>query len=406
MTAPQKVYYSAIVAGLGATGSAALHHLALRGVKALGLEAQPQLGHALGSSHGGSRIIRLVYQEDPAYVALLRRSYALWRDLEAATGKELLVTTGCLNASMPGAAGGHGHSCFDGAVRSAAENELAHEVLSAAAISRRFPGYSLPLGAHALLDPAGGFLRPERAIQAHVDAAVAAGAEVRCGEGVTTIEAAAFATGGAIEVRTQHATYRTDALIVTTGPWTPSVLPDLAPMLTVERQVVGWFRPPEPEASRGTFGAAAFPVFLLDDEAGYFYGFPADEEGLVKLGKYHHLGEVVAAQDGMDRSVHSADEAALRACLRTYFSALAAAPMERASVCSFTNTKDGHFILDAHPSMPGVVIGSACSGHGFKFAPVLGEVLADLATQRGATRHDIAMHRLTPARAAALSQKT
>jgi sarcosine oxidase len=374
--------YDFIVVGLGASGSAALYQLAKRGHRVLGLEAQAAPASSAGSSHGGSRIIRLAYQEHPSYVAWLRRSYELWAELEAEAGEPLLRRTGCLNASAPGGAAAHGHSCFDGALASAREHALPHEVLGSEEAGRRFPALALPPGSRVLFDPAGGVLNPERAVRATVAAARRQGAHVLCGAPVQGWHAApppgggaaAAATGAGVSVRTPLGTFTARGMVLAAGAWMPQLAPELAPLLQVERQVVGYFRPPP--GSEPAF--AALPVFLIDDGEGYYYGFPADADGLVKLGKYGHLRQVSSACD-LDRGVHAADEAALRRCAERYFPALTAAPMERAEVCMFTNTPDGHFILARHPARPQVVLGSACSGHAFKFAPVLGEVLAELA---------------------------
>lgn len=393
MNAAPKVY-QCIVVGLGAAGSAALYHLARRGVQVLGLEAQPAVAHDRGSSHGGSRIIRLVYQEHPSYVPLLARSYELWRELEAATSHTLLVTTGCINASVPGSTAAHGHSCYDGAVRSAEESKVPYETLDAAQVAERFPGYALPAGFKAVLDPAGGFLYPERGIQAHIQAAEEAGAQVMCNTPINKVTPRADGLPGA-DVHTANGTFTADSVVVAAGAWMPALVPELAPLLSVERQVVGWFKP---TAHPERFAKECFPVYLIDDESGYYYGFPADDEGLVKLGKYNHLNEVVASPEDLDRRVRPDDEAALRLCLMRCFPDLAAGEMAKSSVCMFTNTPDGHFIMDRHPGNPGVVLASACAGHGYKFAPVLGEILADLVTEGGKTRHDIGMHRLDGAR--------
>lgn len=385
----------------------------------LGLEAQPAVAHDKGSSHGGSRIIRMVYQEHPTYTSWLRRSYDLWRDLEKtsaggsttrAKNQSLLVTTGCLNASTPTAMGAHGHSCYDGAVESAELHHLPHEKLSADEVAHRFPGFSLPANFKALFDPQGGYLHPERAIETFVASAKEFGAQVECDSPVKRWAGGTKSGngGGLVTVETLGGKiYHAERLVLTAGSWMGQLVPELAPVLQVERQVVGWFGPVRKkegtqdlshDADADVYCLERCPVFLIDDDTGYYYGFPADSGGLVKVGKYHHLGEIVSRVEKIDRSVHAADEAALRTCLQRYLPTLGTAPMRKASVCMFTNTPDGHFILDAHPRHSGrVILGSACSGHGFKFAPVLGEILRDLAIH-GSTQHDVDMHRLDPER--------
>lgn len=367
------------------------------------------MGHDRGSSHGDSRIIRHVYQEHPSYVALLSRAYGGWRALAGeglppgAPTDPVMHVTGCLNASAPGGRAAHGHSCFDGAVAAAAEHGLPHEVLSAAAVNARFPMFSLPEGYQALLDPAGGYIEPEKAVRRLAAAAGAAGARMACAAPVVGWSAA---SSGGVEVTTASGEqYLARKLVLAPGAWLPSLVPQLRSVLTVERQVVGWFGNPsldqiphdlEPETRK-------YPVFLIDDAQGrYFYGFPAaaDPTGLVKIGKYHHLRQKVQDPSALERSVTAEDEAALRHCLR-YLPAVVAAPMVRAQACMFTNTPDGHFIVDVHPAHPNeVVIASVCSGHGFKFAPAVGEALAALAAggANAVLPPEFAMHRLSPSR--------
>jgi sarcosine oxidase len=384
----------------------------------LGLETQPRIGHDKGSSHGGSRIIRLVYQEHPSYVDMLHRSYELWRELEATTKRQLLVTTGCLNVSAPAGKGAHGHSLYTGALLSAAENNLKHEALAAEQVNSRFPALHVPSHYKAVLDPVGGFLLPEACIQAHVEAAQACGADVECNTPVLRWNMQQHNTQGddgssqaTVTVETPRGKYIGRTLVVTAGAWIPKLLPHLSSVLRVERQVVGWFETPSRSRecqsdtikvaqptqrtandvrSESAYSPQRLPVFMVDDEHGnYYYGFPADEHG-VKVGLYHHLRQTTEA-DCIDRRVHQADETALRKFLRDFMPELSNAPIRHSSVCMFTNSSDMHFILDK--LNPQLVLGSACSGHGFKFAPCLGEVLADLVMDR-VPSVDLKLHRL------------
>lgn len=399
--------YECIVVGLGAAGSAALYHLAKRGVKALGLEAQAFVGHPMGSSHGQSRILRLVYHEEEGrggYTSLLRRAYELWHRLESeaqnlAQGMErvpLFRQTGCLNISCPTAeaAGSDGHSCYSGAKASAEKYKLQHETMDANQLNQRFPAYSLSPGCKALYDPAGGVLLPEAALNTFIDLAKGSGAEVEMNSPVLEWEKVeGEGAGSCYRVHTPLETHFARKLIFAAGSWMPTMVPHIAQYLCVERQVVGWFEVPDRDAH---FSPERFPVFVLDDKDAYYYGFPMDEDGCVKLGKYHHLGQQVSSMTAVDRVVYADDERALRQCLINHFPRLKDAPMKKSSVCLFTNTVDGHFILDHHPHYSSdVVIASACSGHGFKFAPVVGEILADLAMQGTSySSHDIDMFRL------------
>jgi len=367
-----------LVVGVGGMGSAALWQLARRGVKAIGLERW-DIPHAYGSSHGISRIIRLPYYEDPAYVPLLRRAYELWREIEAATGRELLVTTGSVDASPDD------DPLFNGALASARLHDLEHEVLSGGEVNARFPGYALPIAHRAVFQPAGGLIASERAIVAHVEAAQALGAKVRAREPMLHWEA----HRGGVQVTTSKAVYRAERLILTTGAWIGEHAAPLAGRSIPERQVLAWLQPHTPEL----FGPARFPVFNLQVEEGRYYGLPIYDVPGFKFGRYHHRAETAGAIDALSREPDSIDEALLRGFAERYFPRGAGATLALRA-CLFTNTADEHFIVDHHPKHANVVLASPCSGHGYKFCSVMGEILADLATGSGETRHDIDFLRL------------
>lgn len=342
----------------------------------LGLE-RFDLVHEYGSSHGLTRIIRLAYWEHPTYVALLRRSYELWRELESGVDERLLYITGSIDAGPPGS------SIFQGALRSSELHGLPHEVMDGAELHRRFPGYGLPRTMQCLYQPDGGFLLPERCNVAHIALAIARGAEVRCREPVLEWGTA----GGRVWVRTARARYEAGRLVICAGPWASKLVPELAELAVAERQVVAWLQPIRPER----FELAAFPVFNLEVEEGRYYGFPSFLVPGFKFGKYHHLGEQVDP-DTVDREPQPKDEELLRAFARRYFPD-GAGPTLMLKGCLFTNSPDRHFILDLHPEHPEVAIAAGFSGHGYKFCSVVGEIMADLA-QRGETRHDIGFFRM------------
>jgi len=370
------VPHDVIVAGLGAMGSAAAAHLAARGLRVLGLD-RFALGHDRGSSHGLTRIIRLAYFEDPSYVPLLRRAFELWRDLEATAGEPLLSVTGGLDA------GAEGSRVFEGSLRSCREHALAHEVLDAAALAARFPAWRPAAGTRAVLQPDAGFLLPERCIAAHAARAANAGATLRWDERLL----AWHAGGGRVRVRTDRGEHEAGQLVLAGGAWMGALAPALRALLAPERQVLGWFA----VADRPRFAAERFPVFVLEADEGIFYGFPEHAVPGFKIGRYHHRGEP-ADPEALDRDCHAADEAALRAAVSRYFPA-ADGPLLRATACMFTNTPDEHFVIDRDPGAPEVLLVSPCSGHGFKFASVVGEIVADL-VQHQATRHDIGLFKL------------
>jgi sarcosine oxidase len=357
-------------------GSAVTCHLARRGLRVLALERYG-IPHQLGSSHGVTRIIRLAYYEHPSYVPLLRRSFILWRELEQATRQRLLYTTGAVDAGPPGG------RVFEGSRRSCEIHALPHEILTSEQLTARFPAYRLPPHFLAVHQPDGGFLLPEQCIEAHVQLARAHGADVRAGVVVYGWEPTA--TG--VQVHASDGIHRAPHLVACAGAWMPSLVPDLAPLLAPERQVLAWFGVDD----HSLFTPDRFPVFVLNADEGHFYGFPEFGVPGFKLGKYHHLNEIVDP-DLVDRTVHPEDESALRVFARRYFPAGAGATLQT-RVCLFTNTRDEHFIIDRLPGSPQVVVVSACSGHGFKFCSVVGEIVSDLVT-RGETRHDIALHRL------------
>ena len=368
--------YDVIVIGIGGMGSAAAFQLARRGRRVLGLERY-NIPHEMGSSHGITRIIRLAYYEHPSYLPLLRRAYELWRETQQLAGEQLLYITGSIDA------GPRDSQVFTGSLQSCELYDLPHEVLTASQLAERFPGYRLPGDTMAVLQPQGGFVVPERCIVAHTTLAQAHGADIRAREAVLDWEP----TKNGVRVRTDHGTYEAEKLVIAAGAWAAKLAPPLAGMAVPERQVLAWLQPRRPEL----FMPERFPVFNITVEEGRYYGLPIYGVPGFKLGRYHHLDESVDP-DQLDRECYRKDEDVLRAFAERYFPD-GAGPTMALRACMFTNTADEHFILDLHPELPQVVLASPCSGHGFKFSSVIGEIVADLAEQ-GSTRHDISMHRL------------
>ncbi len=368
--------YDVIVVGIGGMGSAACWQLARRGLSVLGLE-RFDIPHSHGSSHGLTRIIRLAYYESPAYVPLLIRAFELWREAGEAREERLLYTTGSIDA------GPEGSGLFEGSLDSCRAHGLKHEVFSGSEVNRRFPGFRLPGDHCALLQPDGGFVLPERAIVAHVVMAQALGTEIHAREPVA--EWAPIA-GGGVRVQTTRDTYEAGRLVLSPGAWIGDLVPALRTIAIAERQVLGWFQPKHPE----WFSPDAFPVLNLLVEEGRYYLLPVWGVPGLKIGLYHHLGESGHA-DGLSREVGADDEAVLRRCVTRYFPD-ADGPTMALHACLFTNTPDEHFIIDTLPGEDDVIVVSPCSGHGFKFASVVGEIVADLATT-GRSRFDLAMFR-------------
>ncbi|MDB4896055.1 MAG: dependent oxidoreductase [Firmicutes bacterium] len=369
--------YDVVVLGLGGMGSAALAHLAARGVKVLGLE-QFSPAHALGSSHGQSRIIRKAYFEDPAYVPLLLRAYELWEALERRTGRPLMLRTGGLML------GPEGSAVVEGSARSAREHGLAHEWLTAGDIRRRYPVMRPEPDEVAVFEADAGLLFPEACVLAHLEAAVADGAEARFGARVTGWEAIA---GGGVRVRTDQGTVAAGRLVICAGAWLGAVAPELGLPLQVERNVMHWF---EPAASSEAFAPDRFPIYLAERRGTpVFYGFPALPGEGVKVA-FHHSGQITTP-DAIDRQVSAEEVAAMRQTLAAWLPD-AAGECLRSTACMYTNTPDEHFVIGLHPGDPNVVLAGGFSGHGFKFCSVVGEVLADLAMD-GGTRHPVGLFR-------------
>ena len=366
--------YDVIVVGVGGMGSATASHLADRGLDTLGLERY-DVPHTKGSSHGITRIIRRAYYEHPSYIPLVERAYELWDDLAEATGRPVIHRTGSIDA------GPEGDVVFEGSRESCEQHDIPHEVLTGAEVNERFPGYDIPADYRALYQEDGGFVVPEQAIVGHTELAQAAGAEIRAREGVKDW---AETPDGGVRVWTDRGTYVADRLVLAAGAWNAKLTDALDGLAVPERQVLAWFQPETPDR----FEPDAFPVWNLSVPEGRFYGLPVYDVPGFKLGKYHHLDEQVDP-DHYDTEPGPADELVLRDFTEKYFPT-GAGPTMRLATCMFTNSPDEHFILDTLPDHPQVAVGAGFSGHGFKFASAIGEVLADLA-ERGETDHPIDM---------------
>jgi sarcosine oxidase len=359
-----------VVVGLGAMGSAALYHLARRGRRVIGIERFTP-GHDRGSSHGETRAIRLSYFEHPSYVPLVRAALARWHELQSLAGEQLVDVTGVLEIGLPAS------ELITGTLQSARAHRLPHEVLHADEVMRRYPSFRLPRDYLGVLQPDGGYILAEAAIRAHVTLAKAAGAEIRLGEAVRDIAPRA----GGVRIDTEAGAIDAGAVVVCAGPWIASLLPSLPP-LRVTRQVLAWFDPLEP----ALFARSRFPVFLLESPFGVHYGFPLLATTGLKIAKHHHRDQAVDPE-GDHGALTSDDENTIRSALEKYLPG-ANGPLRRAKTCLYTMTSDGDFIIDKIDGDHRVIFASACSGHGFKFAPVIGEILADLATNC-ATSYDI-----------------
>jgi sarcosine oxidase len=373
--------YDVIVIGLGGMGSATAYQLAARGQRVLGLERHTP-AHDRGSSHGQSRIIRQAYFEDPAYVPLLLRAYELWQQLERETAQDLLVITGGLMIGTPDS------GVVRGAIRSAQEWHLTHEVLDAAAIRRRFPLFTPQPHEIALYEALAGFVRPEASVAAHLVRAAALGADLHFGEPVTSWEATG--NGEGVRVTTPQGTYEAARLVVSPGPWAPDLLARLGLPLEVERQVMYWF---DPVGGDAPFQPQHFPIYIWETAPDVtIYGFPAsDGPGTgAKIAFFRVPGaHEVTTPETIDREVHAAEIAQMRDAFAGRIPSLDGT-FRQAKTCMYTNTPDEHFVITTLPDAPQVTVAAGFSGHGYKFASVVGEILADLATE-GATQHPIGL---------------
>jgi sarcosine oxidase len=358
-------------------GWAAEFELARRGRRVLGLE-QFAPAHDRGSSHGRTRVIRQAYYEHPDYVPLVRRAFERWYDLEQLVGRRLLTECGCLTVGPPDG------ELITGVLRAAAEHRLPVDRLSADDITRRFPAFAFDGSFAGVLEQVAGFLAVEECVRAHLDAARQSGAAIH-----TELPALDWqASGGGVTVRTERDTFHAAALVVTAGPWAGRLLGELGARLTVMRQVQFWLAPSDPRPLRRD----RFPVYLAETPGGFYYGLPVVEPVGHKLARHYGAPEL-PGPEAIDRTVTAADEGPVREFVRRHLPALADAPVQDAAVCTYTLTPDRHFLIGRHPGYANVTLAAGFSGHGFKFAPVVGEVLADL-TETGRTDWPIGLFRV------------
>jgi sarcosine oxidase len=367
--------YDVIVIGLGGMGSAAAYHLAARGCRVLGLE-QHEPAHDKGSSHGGSRIIRQAYFEDPGYVPLLLRAYELWEKLAADAQRDVYRITGGLFMGPPDS------GVVSGSLRAARQWGLPHEMLDTAEITARFPNFTPEPGDVALYEARAGFARPELTVRAHLELAEKLGATLQFGETVLDWEQTA---GGGIRVRTGRGSYSAEQLVICPGPWASQVLGSFGVPIAVQRAVMYWMDP--------IGGVAKFldqPIFINEFTSDiHLYGIPAIDgpRGGVKVA-FAGAG-VACTPDTIDRVVHASEIGELTARVAELLPALAGTCL-RTVTCMYSNTPDNNFVIARHPDCDRVTVAYGFCGHGFKFVPVVGEILADLAID-GATARPISM---------------
>jgi sarcosine oxidase len=380
--------YDVAVVGLGAAGAATLYQLARRGIRVVGIDRfSPP--HVFGSTHGDTRITREAIGEGEAYTPLVQRSHAIWRELEAETGEDLLTQCGGLivEDAGGGAAGHHRHEFLASTIACARRYGIAHELLSAADIKHRFPQFGVDGSESAYYEPTAGFVRPERCVSAQLTVAARLGADIRRDERVLGLER----SRSGVHVRTDRGVLDAERVVLAVGAWVHDFVgADRVQLFSVYRQVLNWFEL-RPDAIDHTPGA--MPVFIWGLKDGNaFYGFPAIDG----------TREIKVADEKLD-SPTSADAASLDvdpdepravydSLLRTRLPGLSSRCV-RAARCLYTVTPDANFVIDEHPDLEGVLLVSPCSGHGFKHSAGIGEAIAQRVTA-GSSEVDLSPFRL------------
>ncbi|MBM4004200.1 MAG: N-methyl-L-tryptophan oxidase [Planctomycetes bacterium] len=375
--------YDLIVLGMGGVGSAALYHAARRGVRVLGLDRFPA-GHDRGSSHGETRIIRQAYFEHPDYVPLLLRAYELWRELELRAGRQLYFEVGLLQVGPPDAC------VVPGVLRSAHDYRLEVEPLTSQEAMRRFPMFQIPAEHTAVFERRAGYLHVEECVRSHLAAARQSGADQIFDATIQGWEP----RNSEFVVHTSRGSFQARHLIVSAGPWAGTLLRALAERLQVLRKHLHWFEP----ADRRYHWENGCPTFLFESDRGVFYGFPQIGAGGVKVAE--HSGGVCTLDPLNDpRHLDPLDRQRVQQFVAEAMPGVTLRALRHA-VCFYTMSPDAHFIVDRDAEHPRVVYAAGLSGHGFKFAPVLGQALTEMTLDGGtalpvaflATRDSAASH--------------
>jgi sarcosine oxidase len=355
--------FDVIVVGVGTMGAATCWHLSRQGYRVLGIDRY-SVPHGLGAHHGHSRMIRLSYFEHPDYVPLLKRSYSLWNELEHEANRKILIPTGGLYL------GPDDGGIVPGCLRASKEHGLPYELLDQASLSSRYPQFRLEDGYIGFYESASGGLLVEPAMRAHMDLIRRQGGQINGDEAVLDWHA----SGDSVSVRTSKSEYSAARLVIAGGAWSGDLLKGLGVNLRVTRQTMFWLSPSE----REPFDPERLPAWFVETRDGRgIYGFPRlPGRSGVKVAEHFPGPEVTP--DSVDRECKEADWTELRPKVNRFFPGLIG-EMSSMETCLYTNSPDGHFILDRHPNESAVCFGAGFSGHGFKFAPVIGEALAQLA---------------------------
>ncbi|MEU0173838.1 N-methyl-L-tryptophan oxidase [Streptomyces massasporeus] len=366
--------YDIVVVGLGALGSSACHSLAAAGLRVLGVERHGPV-HDLGASHGESRGVWQAYFMGPRYVPFLKRAYTLWSELEEQSGERLFHRTGglCL--------GPVDGELLPAAKASAEQFGLEHEYLSADEVHQRFAQFEPTSDCAAIYDPGSGYVQPEQTVRVQLRLAEKHGADLHFHE--AALEIVEGARG--VRLRTDRAVYHAGRVVVASGCWAPALLPDLGARIRVLRKVMLWF---DPDGGAQAFQPDRFPYWIWEGNGMVGYGHPAASglHGGVKAGV--HSGGTPTDPDGVDRFVAREEVAEMQEFLRTRIPRLGGGRYRRSAVCLYDNTPDQAFLIGRASEKGHVLVAGGTSGHAFKFAPAIGEAVAEL-VQEGRARHDI-----------------
>lgn len=358
--------FDAIVIGTGGIGSAAVFQLAQRGLRVLGLDRFAG-AHDHGSSYGQTRMIRQAYCEHPDYVPLVQKAFALWAELEQISRQQLYFQVGLLEVGAPDG------MVVPGVLSSARQHDLDVDTLTRKELLERFSAFHVPEQSIAVFEPRAGYLLVEQCVTAHQTEALKRGAEL-----ITAEVREWTILNQSVVVRTDRESFAAGCVIVTAGAWARDLLAELGVPLTVVRKCQNWFANKDPRYT----ARERCPAFLFEVPQGIFYGFPQLDSRGVKVGE-HSGGVAVGDLSTIDRNVDPPQRLRARTFLSQYLPGVSG-PAIGHSPCLYTNSPDGHFIIDRHPAHQQISFAMGLSGHGFKFATVLGQALADLALE-GAT---------------------
>jgi len=354
--------YDVIVLGAGGIGSAALWQVAKRGARVLGIDRfDPP--HDRGSSHGHTRVIRQAYFEHADYVPLVLESYRGWRELEEVSGKRLFHQVGLIEI------GPKDGIVVPGVLQAAVTHGLSVNPMTPQEIAREWPGFTFPDNFGGVFESSAGYLLVEDCVRAHLEAAREAGAEVLPNTEVVSW----MADSREVRVRTANDEFVAERLIIAAGAWAGKLLADLRVPLIVRRKSLFWFATEAPDYDV----ASGCPIYLFELPDGVFYGFPKLDDRGVKFAE-HSGGRAVEDPLAVDRAIDQWEQQRLADVLRAYLPGVSERVTDHAT-CMYTMSPDENFIVDRHPQHEHVVFAAGLSGHGFKFAPALGTVLAQLA---------------------------